>query len=535
MLLAFAYMGWTACAADSPHGTIVAPPDARLAVVTEPGGAASGLPLGAGPVLEVQDGTGNRLNDDNGRRVTAEIHSGGGSLHGTTTVSTDGGVATFTGLTVRGAVGAYQLRFTAEGFDPVTSEPFLLEPGPPSLSGSPIQVSRSTIVRNETSELRLDVLDAEGNHHATGGLGVTFSQSGDPGVGTIGSTTDRGDGTYAAEFTGGEPGTVTIGASINGESVTSARPTVSVQASATDTTSPVPLTMMDGITYLGFPGGLYPSGNDIPAAHEQAGAALASTIEPLDASGQPSANGRYVLLSVGMSNTALEFKRFIDFAGADPTVNNTELRLINGGQGGKPAPDWETPTAGVYNSIKNSLERRNLSERQVQVVWLKTANSMNKTPNISLPDPNASAFALLRSLGNIVRSLRVRYPNVKLVFLSSRIYAGYATSGTSPEPYAYEGGYAVKWLIEAQIRQNETGEIDSRTGDLSSPGAPWLAWGPYIWADGPNPNPDGLFWLREDLRADDGTHPSESGQDKVAEWLMRFFKGSPLTTDWFLR
>ena len=54
--------------------------------------------------------------------------------------------------------------------------------------------------------------------------------------------------------------------------------------------------------------------------------------------------------------------------------------------------------------------------------------------------------------------------------------------------------------------------------------APLLLWGPYLWADGITPRlSGGLVWMREDL-ANDGTHPSISGRDKVARMLLEFFK-----------
>jgi hypothetical protein len=138
-------------------------------------------------------------------------------------------------------------------------------------------------------------------------------------------------------------------------------------------------------------------------------------------------------------------------------------------------------------------------------------------------------------MGNIVRALKTRYPHLQLVFFSSRIYAGYATTTLNPEPYAYESGFAVKWIIQAQIDQMRNGGtiVDTRAGDLSlNSGAPWLAWGPYLWADGTTPRSDGLVWLQNDLAAD-GTHPSQSGQQKVGSMLLAFFAGSSYTMPWF--
>ena len=104
----------------------------------------------------------------------------------------------------------------------------------------------------------------------------------------------------------------------------------------------------------------------------------------------------------------------------------------------------------------------------------------------------------------------------------------------NPEPYAYESGFAVKWLIEAQIRQMQGGPIDELAGDLNyDTVAPWLAWGPYLWANGLQLRSDGLSWKPDDFIFA-GPHPSRSGAHKVGTLLLSFFKISSHTACWFL-
>jgi PKD repeat protein len=63
---------------------------------------------------------------------------------------------------------------------------------------------------------------------------------------------------------------------------------------------------------------------------------------------------------------------------------------------------------------------------------------------------------------------------------------------------------------------------------------PWLAWGPYLWADGTNPRSDGFTWPCSDLQAD-FTHPSPDGRNKVGTELLAFFKTDATSVPWFLK
>lgn len=311
--------------------------------------------------------------------------------------------------------------------------------------------------------------------------------------------------------------------------------------------SAVPLTELGPQDYLGrFEGGLYPGGlNTMPAAHDIAGQLRAGNIQPLDGTGSPSPGGKYVLLSVGTSHTTQEWCAksgasscnpwtFMGKAGADGAVNHGTLVIANGADGGQTAVDWDSPNDANYDRVKNSvLAPLGLTEAQVQAVWLKNANP---GPTVSLPASNADAYQLETSLAKAIRAMKTRYPNLQIVFISSRSYAGYAHTALNPEPYAYESGFAVKWLIEAQIDQMNNGGtvVDSRAGNLNyNTVAPWIAWGPYFWANGDTPRADGLFWVPADFESD-GTHPSTSGETKVANLLLSFFKTDAHASCWFL-
>jgi hypothetical protein len=266
-------------------------------------------------------------------------------------------------------------------------------------------------------------------------------------------------------------------------------------------------------TYQGFGGGLYAGGsNAAPPAYAAAGLGAAKQVVPRGPTGAPAADGSVVLLSIGMSNTTQEFQAFVDLAADDAHVSD-RVKLVDGAQGGQDAETIKDPTARFWSVVDERLSAAGVTARQVQVVWLKEAIARETRP---FP---ADAQGLEADLRQIVSILRGRFPNLKLVYLSSRTYGGYATSSLNPEPYAYESGFAVKLLVQERI-----------AGKLSGP---WLGWGPYLWTDGERGRRDGLHWTCEDVRPSDGTHPSPEGRQKVAGLLLRFLKTNATARSWF--
>ena len=288
------------------------------------------------------------------------------------------------------------------------------------------------------------------------------------------------------------------------------------------TTGLVALTDLGSATHGGEAGGLYPNGRNIPPGkHLDEGLRIARSIVPLDGKGQPSPEGVIVLLSQGMSNTTQEFQAFQTLALAE-TISPSVV-LVDGAQGGQSADRTADPSGPYWERVANRLQEAGVTPEQVQVVWLK-----NATPRPSKPFP-AEALALKQHLLANLHILHDRFPNLKITYLSSRIYAGYAESPLNPEPHAYESGFAVKWLIADQIEGSPALNFNSGAGEVQ---APWIAWGPYLWADGLNARSDGLSYVREEL-ADDGTHPSHAGRKKVGALLLKFLLTDPTAKPWF--
>jgi hypothetical protein len=266
----------------------------------------------------------------------------------------------------------------------------------------------------------------------------------------------------------------------------------------------VPLTDAGKRRYHGHRGGLYPRGANQPSRpYLRQGLAAAKRVRPV--------NGRIVVLSIGMANTSQEFRALMRLVADDPDINPA-VKLVDGAIVGWDARRAARPGGGYWRALDRRLAAEGVAPREVQAVWLKQAISGEDR---RFPQ---DARALQANLHVIARILPRRFPNLRLIYTSSRTYGGYAVTPENPEPAAYDSGYAVRWLIQDRIEGRLKG--------------PWIAWGPYLWTDGTRGRADGFTWTCDDVRKD-GTHPSPTGAAKVARALLQFFKSDPTAKSWF--
>ena len=286
-------------------------------------------------------------------------------------------------------------------------------------------------------------------------------------------------------------------------------------------------------SYLGTEGGLYPGGTNVrPPDHEADGLALANGIVPLDANGNYDPNGKYVLLSIGVSISRTLFTQYQLTEQVDPSLN-PHLVIVNGAIDGTDSPNYANFNDGSWQTILNFyLPYQNVTANQVVAVWLNDPHSQPKgTYPLDMAEQESDVIAALQNM-------QVYFPNLKMAFLESMHYGGYATNNPEilPEPYAYETGFATQAVIADQINGAENLNYNPNNGPVV---APWLSWGTYDWANGMLADGDalaastGLEWSCSDL-GPDGVHASTVGKYKDAALLTTFMKSDETVEPWYL-
>jgi len=312
-----------------------------------------------------------------------------------------------------------------------------------------------------------------------------------------------------------------------------------------DPTGFIPLDYVAG-SYQGYAGGLYGGGTNLrPAQHDLIGRQIAAAIRPLDSDGnRDDASGKYLMVGLGMSHCHTESSAFnTKLSSGDYPGVHSQWDFVSGAIGGPPSGGiverMVEPTHDFWTQSKARVVTGGYTAAQVSFGWLKTAISGPAAyyldSGLTFPD---TAHDLAHNMLIIARNARTHYPNLKLLFISSRSYGGYSDGTTSPEPWAYEQGFAVKWAIHRQISGGTYWVPAEATHASVGPDSstPWISWGPYIWADGASrPNKiERMMWVCPDDYEDDYLHPTDaSGGPKVADALDSFLSADSVMRQFY--
>ncbi len=285
-----------------------------------------------------------------------------------------------------------------------TAPSFTVSPGTISVSQSTLTASASTIVSGSTVSLTLVAKDAAGNFIVDGGRTIVFGASGGTSTGTFTATSDGGNGTYSASFTGLRAGTATtMTATIDSALFLGTSPTIQVQPGAISLTQSSLTTSSSSLT---------------------AGTAATLTVVLkdandnliLDASKAPSLTAAMSASTAGLSQAS--FSSFTPVIGSDGTYQSSATAT----------------TAGSSNTIRVTLAGSGVLSTQPS--WSVSPGSVSATVSTVSTSSN-SVIDDGVSTATITVTLKDQYSNLvsgKAVSLASS-RAGLdtisAASGTS--------------------------------------------------------------------------------------------------------
>jgi hypothetical protein len=172
-------------------------------------------------------------NDETSGGLMVAFALGNGAAQGTFGPVTDQQNGTYTVPFTGTSAGGNTISATLAGQSgSATPAAVTVTPGPVSLAESIVTVSPPSVALGDSTTVTLLARDDYGNDERTGGLTVAIALGTGDGSGTLGTVTDRQNGTYTALFTGTAVGTTTITATIDGQAVTSPPPTVIIAGPA---------------------------------------------------------------------------------------------------------------------------------------------------------------------------------------------------------------------------------------------------------------------------------------------------------------
>jgi len=200
----------------------------------------------------------------------------------------------------------------------------------------------------------------------------------------------------------------------------------------------------------------------------------------------------------------------------------------------------DSTSADYWEGIVENLIGVGYTPEQLQIGWMYfNAKGLTGTP--VFPD---NSLAMKESFIVFINKAKEYFPNLKIMYVSSRHWGGYADTTLSEyyslaEPASYQNSWTVKWLIEEQM--NATNPYLQYKG--ANPKSPYLLWGPNFWCDGSAKRmwDDKKYVCTLSFDADDGYHLSDQQDSKDAldiedvmyfgEVGKQFTKNSPVWED----
>jgi len=250
-------------------------------------------------------------------------------------------------------------------------------------------------------------------------------------------------------------------------------------------------------------------------------------------------------------------------------AKQVQVVIFEDADAGPPGNLQKGPAGVPFDPMTATTDCQYFSPGVTSTTEASGAGAPPGSPSLGAAGHLVDACAYEQYIGMMARFVKTIWPNVKMIFLLSRTFGGYATVPLSPEPYAYEYGFATKQLVYCQMLQQATGVVPVQNGPCGAAGdlgytvadlianggqskAPMLLWGPSWWAAGATPCGNctpttggaQVTWLSSDFcgptdptiscdSLNDFTHPNQSGVTKAADVLLNFFNAANPYTPWW--
>lgn len=272
--------------------------------------------------------------------------------------------------------------------------------------------------------------------------------------------------------------------------------------------------------YKGLPSGLYDGVKNTPELSQKVLLQQQlKLIKPVDKKGLENADGKIGFVFIGESYVTGEFELFSEFISGNPEINQ-KLVLIDATDSNLNTLEWNKSNQ-AWDSLSKKMVKSDISPKQVQILWL----SLGFTDYSG--DLSSDVSGQVSILTNIIKTALTKYPDTKVIYLSSPRYSGFAKDPIYEEPRMYEAGFAVRELISQQTR----GDLNFRQSNNLLKSEPALVWGPYIW------NNDTTGSTRFSYKAtdfvDDGVRLTIPGKQRYIVDLYKFWSSYEFSKSWF--